>query len=134
MSTDSTKKEPKETKESDLWRIPKILSIEVLDAHFRSPMPYFIKSQQVDIGEAIEFLVRTSEDFPVRALSPALFVGDFVVMDVSRVSENLYRFFVPEPDIKQLKLGAPISIGWAGVKAKRVRTKFRFRVGREESR
>ena len=134
MSADSTKKEPKEYKEADLWRIPNILNIEVVHVHYSTPVPYFVKSQQIEMREAIEFLIKTSEDFPIRALSPALFVGDFAVIDVNYIGDNFYQFIVPAPDIKELKPGAPISIGWAGVIAKKIRTKFRFRVSREESR
>lgn len=136
MSADSSEREPRERKkDDDLWRMPNIESIETVHAHYDTPVPYFVRSNQIEIGEAIEFLVKTSEDFPIRALSPALFVGDFAVMDVSRIGENLYRFIVPAPDINKLKPGAPVSIGWAGVeKAKRIRTNIRFQISHEENR
>ena len=134
MSADSGKIEKKEKGEETLWRMPMILGIEVIRVRYSHPVPYFIKSKQIEIVEGIEFLVKTSEDFPIRALSPALFVGNFPVLDVSRIAENLYRFFVPAPEIDRLETSAPISIGWAGLSEKKVTTKFRFLVQREERR
>jgi hypothetical protein len=135
MSADSGKREEKEKREEeDIWRMPMILGIEVIHVHYSHPIPYFIKSKQIEIIEGIEFLVKTSEDFPIRALSPALFVGDFPVMDVNRIGENLYRFFVPAPEIDRLETSAPMSIGWAGLSGGKVTTEYRFQVQREESR
>jgi hypothetical protein len=133
MSADSGISEPSE-KEEDLWRMPQILTVEVIRVHYRKPIEYFMKSKPVHIQEAMEFLVKTSEEFPIRALSPALFVEDFPVTEVSHVGENLYRFVAPAPELERLKTGAAISIGWAGVRGKKMTTNFRFQIQREDNR
>jgi|SRR6266480_5378462 len=134
MSTDSAARETRE-KAEDLWKIPNILSVEVEHVHYSIPVQFFIKSRAVEIQEAIEFLVKTSEDFPIRALSPALFVGDFPVTEFSRVDKNIYRFVVPAPELEKLKPGASISMGWAGVKlAKKMTTNFQLQNQHEVNR
>lgn len=133
MNADAASKEQK-SKDVDLWRIPNILSVEAVHVRHRKPVLFYIKSKPAESRETIEFLVKTSEDFPDRALSPALFVGDYAVTEVSRVEKNVYRFVVPEPEIGRLKRNAIISIGWAGTRAKPVRTKFRVQIQREEAR
>lgn len=63
MSTDSGNREPGK-KEEDLWRIPQILAVEVIRVRYGKPIEYFMKSKPVQIQEAMEFLVKTSEEFP----------------------------------------------------------------------
>src|ERR671931_2524678 len=133
MTTDSGSPEPME-KGQDLWSLPTIISLEIVHVRYKKPIEYFIKSKLVQIGAATEFLVKTSQDFPIRALSPALFVGDVPVTEGTRLDKNLYRFVVPGPDSERLKAGTPISIGWAGVKAKKMTTNFQFQIQREENR
>jgi hypothetical protein len=58
----------------------------------------------------VEFMVRTDGPIPVRALGPALFVGDVAVTECERVEDTLYRFLAF--DIDQLRQGAPIAWGW----------------------
>ena len=127
MSADSGSKEERE-KGENLWKLPRILSVKIIHVYYKTPVPYFMKSRPMEMQEAVEFLVKTSEDFPIRALSPALFVGDFPVTEGGRVNENLYQFVTPAPEIESLETGAPISIGWAGVKAKKIRTNFQYQV------
>src|SRR5437879_3006763 len=133
MNGDSASKEQK-SKNVDLWRIPNVLSVEAVHVRHRKPVLFYIKSKPAESRETIEFLVKTSEDFPDRALSPALFVGDYAVTEVNREEKNTYRFVVPVPEMGRLKRNAPISFGWAGTRAKPVRTKYRFQIQREETR
>jgi hypothetical protein len=132
MNSDSANKEHKR-KDVDLWRIPAIVSIEAVHVRHREPMRFYVQSKPVESHETIEFIVRTTEEFPVRALSPALFVGDHAITEMSRLGENIYRFVAPETEIPRLKQNAVISLGWAGTRAKPTRTKYRFRIGREET-
>jgi hypothetical protein len=133
MNSDSANKEHKR-KDVDLWRIPAIVSIEAVHVRHREPMRFYVQSKPVESRETIEFIVRTTEEFPVRALSPALFVGDHAITEMSRLGENTYSFVAPETEIPRLKQNAAISLGWAGTRAKPTRTKYRFRIGREETR
>lgn len=133
MNSDSANKEHKR-KDVDLWRTPAIASIEAVHVHHREPMRFYVQSRPVESRETIEFIVRTTEEFPVRALSPSLFVGDHAITEMSRLGENIYSFVVPETEIPRLKQNAVISLGWAGTRAKPTRTKYRFLIGREETR
>jgi len=70
--------------------------------------------------------VRTVEEFPVRALSPALFIDDVVVNEYSTVDKHLYRFVSYET--QRLRPGTPISLGWYGADTKKkTKTKFQTR-------
>jgi hypothetical protein len=133
MSADSSSKESLENG-NDLWKMPEVLSMKIIQVHHKNPVQYFIKSKLVDVHEEIEFLVNTSEDFPIRALSPALFIGDFSVTEFSRVSKNIYRFVTPSMNVERLKKGSPISIGWLGVKSKKIKTNFQFEIHDEQNR
>ena len=132
MTSDSANKEQKR-KHIDLWRIPAIVSIEAVHVRYREPVRFYVQSKPVESRETIEFTVRTTEEFPVRALSPALFIGDHAITEMNRLGENMYSFVAPEREIPRLKQNAVISLGWAGTRAKPTRTKYRFRIGREET-
>ena len=67
----------------DPWYLPEIVSIEAVRVHFRKPVPHAVGLKRTETREAVELRVRTVEEFPVRALSPALFIGDVVVNEYS---------------------------------------------------
>jgi hypothetical protein len=117
----------------DQWHLPEILSVEAVRVHFRKPVPHADGPKRTESREAIELRVRTSAPFPVRALSPALFIGDVVVNEYSPLEKNLYLFISYEPG--RLKRGVPILLGWYGMSGvKKSKTKFKFEVLREETR
>jgi hypothetical protein len=86
-----------------------------------------------DANEAIEFQVTTSADFPIRALAPALFVGDIAVTEGKRVGERQYRFVsYGQPRFEE---NAPIAVGWVGSGVPvRKPSKFTFHLEGEEKR
>src|SRR2546423_7884451 len=132
MNNDTNNKRPQEIE--DFWRLPEIVSMEVVHVRHRTPAKVYVGPKWAESNETVEFLVRTSEDFPIRALSPALFIGSHAVTEGNRVANNFYRFIVPATEIPKLQQDATISGGWAGVDAKPVATQHRFRIHREESR
>ena len=134
MSADSGSREIVEGEREDLWSMPTILDIEIIHVYYNNPVPYFFKYKINEMQEAVEMVVRTSKKFPVRALSPALYVGDFPVTEYGYESENLYRFVIPGPDIEKLKIGESIPIGWLGEKTKKMMTNFHFRIQKDEER
>jgi hypothetical protein len=75
------------------------------------------------VSEAVEFKVWISEAFPIRALGPALWIGNEAL--TSSDAEGLtYPFFAFEPD--KLKPNATISLGWSSPSEGRKETAHRF--------
>jgi hypothetical protein len=117
----------------DLRRLPEIESLKVVRVRFRKPVPYAEGASRKEADEAIEFQVTTSADFPIRALAPALFVGDTVVTESKRVAERKYVFV--SYGKREYKENAPISVGWfPSATPERKPTKFIFQVKGEETR
>ena len=107
----------------DLSKLPDVISLEIRRRHFDQPRRVTKKGVDRFVREAVEFEVRISEAFPVRALGPALWIGDEAL--TSADTEGLtYHFFAFEPD--KLKPEAPISIGWSSPSAGRKKTRYRF--------
>jgi hypothetical protein len=126
MTSDSSHKQgPKEGK--DLWTLPKVVSLKVAHRQHRKPVLRFLQSKTLQVSEEVEFLVKTAGDFPIRALSPALYVGDVPITEMDRVKKNVYRFVAFGPSLGQLEAKAPISLGWAGV-SRQIKTKYRFAI------
>ena len=76
-------------------------------------------------------MVRTESQFPICALSPALFVGDIQVADYEVAGANLYRFYAFEP--KDLKEDVPIALGWPDSPEERIAIEHRFKIrGKEQ--
>src|SRR5436853_479820 len=95
----------------NLSKLPDVVGLEIRWRRFDQPRRVTKKGIDRMVSEAVEFEVRISEAFPIRALGPALWVGDEAL--TSADSEGLtYHFFAFEPD--RLKPDAPISL--AGVR------------------
>jgi hypothetical protein len=129
MTSDSDSRLPKPP-DRDLWKLPNIASVRIERVRYRTPRQHVVRGRVVECGEGIEILVETEGAIPVRALSAALHVGAAELSENEQVAEGRYRFFVLEEE--QLREGAPISLGWVGVRAKRGRTKFRYSAPRTE--
>jgi hypothetical protein len=114
----------------NLWSLPKVLSIKAVRVRYKKPKVYSVGRKTREAPEAVELLVQTSGPLPVRALSPALFVGDLVLTDYEPAGDNLYRFYAFAP--ADLKQGAPISFGWPQFPDRLVKTAFRYKVTGEE--
>ena len=117
----------------DIWRLPEIESIKVVRVHYRQPVQYAEGASRKEVSEAIEFQVTTSDDFPIRALAPALFVGDTAVTESKHVGDRKYLFV--SYGRREFKDDAPISVGWFGAGAsERKLSKFTFRLEGDETR
>jgi hypothetical protein len=107
------------------WNLPEIVDIKVRVVPFRPREYKYFRSALADYKEAVEFLVRLNGPIPMRALGPALFVGDVQVSEAEAVDEYLYRFLAF--DSKRFKRGAAIAWGWNNAtKPERQPTNFRF--------
>jgi hypothetical protein len=110
---------------SDLWRLPRIVKLRIERVRYTRPRRHVQAGRIVEIPEGVEIFVETAAEVPIRALSPALYIGTTEVAENERVGERQYRFFVL--DESSLGDGSPIALGWAGVPGRRVRTSFRYR-------
>jgi hypothetical protein len=122
MTTDADGKDPG-PRPVDLWRLPRILAVEVARVRYRPPRPHVVAGRSVAMREAVEVTVRTAAPFPVRALAPVLYVGDVALTESETIDEKLTRFFAFEP--RKLRRGAPIALGWVNAPG-REPTRFRF--------
>jgi hypothetical protein len=109
----------------NLSKLPDVVSLEIRRRHFDQPRRVTRKGVDHFVSEAVEFEVRISEAFPVRALGPALWVGNEAL--TSADAEGLtYHFFAFEPD--KLKPNALISLGWSSPSEGRKETGYRFTI------
>ena len=107
----------------NLSKLPDVVSLEIRRRHFDQPRRVTRKGVDRFVSDAIEFEVRISEPFPIRALGPALWVGDEPL--TSAESDGLtYHFFAFEPE--KLRPDAPISIGWSSPSEAHKETPYRF--------
>ena len=107
----------------NLSKLPEVVSLEIRRRHFDKPRRVTRKGVDRFVSDAIEFEVRISEAFPIRALGPALWVGDEPLTSAD-VDGLTYHFFAFEPD--KLKPNTHISLGWSSPSEGRKETKYRF--------
>lgn len=114
------------------WKLPAILDIRIARVPFKAREYRHFKSVYAEYDEAVEFLVRTDGPFPIRALSPVLYVGDEAIVEGEPVEKGTYRFLAFELD--RLEPGAPITLGWPGQPPEvRKETDFRYELGKPSS-
>lgn len=107
------------------WKLPAVLDIRIARIPFKAREYRHFKSVYAKYDEAVEFLVRTDGPFPIRALSPVLYVGDEAIVEGEPAEKGAYRFLAFELD--RLEPGAPITLGWPGQPAiARKETGFRY--------
>ena len=94
----------------DLWTLPPVEGIGIERVRYRTPRRRVLRGRAEEVAEAVEIVVRTAGPIPVRALSPALFVGGVQVTENVQEDETTYRFFADE----ELPAGEPIVLGWVG--------------------
>jgi hypothetical protein len=105
--------------------LPDVVDIAIRRVPFTARRYKHFRSALARHKEAVEFMVRLSGPVPIRALGPALFVGDVSVSEAEAVEDKLYRFLAF--DIARLKAGAPITFGWNNAsESQRKDTGFRF--------
>ena len=108
----------------DLWALPEIESLKIERVRYRHARKHVVEGEVVESVEGIEIVVQTQGAIPIRALSPALHVGDAELAENEQVDGTTYRFFVL--DEKALRVGAPITLGWVGHPAPKTKTRYRF--------
>lgn len=123
MVSDSESRLP-EPPRRDLWTLPDLTDVKIERVRYRTPRRHVVNGEPVEFREGVEIQVQTKGEIPIRALSAALRVGAAEVVENEQVADDTYRFFVL--DEKPLREGAPISLSWVGVRAKRRATKFRY--------
>ena len=107
----------------NLSRLPDVLSLEIRRRHFDPPRRVTRKGVDHFVSDAVEFEVTISEAFPIRALGPALWVGNEAL--TSAEADGLtYHFFAFEPE--KLKPHAQISLGWSSANERLKETPYRF--------
>ncbi len=111
----------------NLWRLPRLAALAARRVHLDEPRTYYVGTERRETREIVELLATTSEPLPVRAITPALVVGDTVVPDYEPEGANRYRFVAFEPD--QLREGAAVRWGWPGNPERLTETSFRFSTG-----
>ncbi|MFA5924545.1 MAG: hypothetical protein WC856_25205 [Methylococcaceae bacterium] len=107
----------------NLFALPKILNIEVTRVRFREPRPYYVGQERIESSTGVELLIRTDGPIPIRALSPALYIGKAAIDAYEEIGTNVYRFIAYRVD--ELKEGAPISFGWLN-SAQTFKTEFHY--------
>jgi hypothetical protein len=108
------------------WSLPEVVGVQAARVRYSEPKIRFVGRKMTEWREAVELLVRTAGEFPVRAISPALFIGDQMISDYEPAGINQYRFFAF--DLEKLKEGAPIYIGWPQFPATKRNTRFSFKI------
>ena len=106
----------------DLQRLPDILEVHIRWRRFDRPRRVTVSGKDTFHEEAMEFELRLSEPFQVRALGPVLWVGDEPLTIADEVSTSVYRFYSFAPD--KLRANAPIALAWNSAGAERKATKY----------
>src|SRR6266536_3048233 len=78
----------------NLWALPKITRISIERRQHRPARKHAVTGKIVERTEGIEIVVQTDGAIPVRALSPALYVGSVEIAENEQVDATTYRFFV----------------------------------------
>jgi hypothetical protein len=129
MTTDAGPPEPPEPS-PNLWRLPDAISVRAVRVRYEEPRTYAVGARLAQAHEAVEILLETSEPFPDRALSPALYVDDVELTESQQVGHSLYRFYAY--DFEDLKESGVVSIGWMGQPQLRKRTELRYEISGTE--
>jgi hypothetical protein len=117
---------PQKPRPRDLWALPKIRGISIERKRYLPPRKHAVAGELVEFGEGVEIVVQTESEIPIRALSPALYVGSIEIAENEQVDATTYRFFVL--DEHALREGAPIVLGWVGQPPPKKRSAFRYGV------
>jgi len=95
---------------ADLWHLPQIMGVAFVYVQYAQPQFDYVAGQRLDYQAAVEILVATDGQLPLRAWSPVLFVGSTAISKFKAHSETLYRFIAY--DYSRLQSGDVISFGW----------------------
>jgi len=112
------------------FALPRVVDIRIQATEFEPPRLSNFDSALSRTGDAVELVVTTDGPIPIRALGPALFIGETPVTEVTEVETNTYRFVATTRE--GLRDGAPISLGWTGQRSAEAKdTEFRFELRSE---
>lgn len=114
----------------DLWRLPEVLNIRTLRRHLPERRRITSRGEDRWIEEAIEIEIEVSEPFEIRALGPALWVGDEPLTVAEETRPRTYRFLVTRPEL--IQEGAPIELAWNTPRARRVPTNYHYSLPPED--
>ena len=115
-----------DTPRADL-SMPKMLDVQVRETTFEPrPLRNFASSLTRG-GDAVEFIVKTDAPIPIRALGPALYVGETPVTEVTQIGPNTYRFVAPTR--QTLQRDAAIRLSWIGQTPTAEQSAFRYQLG-----
>ncbi|MDQ3775003.1 MAG: hypothetical protein M3461_11890 [Pseudomonadota bacterium] len=106
--------------------LPEIVGVEAVRRGYERPRVYYADRQRREAREAVEIMVRTSEELPIADVSPVLFVGEVPLISYEGAGPHLYRFFAFE--FEKLRVGDAISLGWPDSPGQKVRSNFRYQV------
>jgi hypothetical protein len=113
--------------QSNTWQLPEIVNVEAKRVRYDPPKQFWVNRAVLEVRDGLELLIQLTHSLPVRALSPALYVGNTPIADYELAGPNLYRFFVIDPG--SLEPGAAISLGWPQLPdMKRNLSNFRFQI------
>ena len=112
MGTDSDITEADRPERRDLWTLPGLKDVRSVRVRYRRPRRVLVDGVAVDRAEGVELQVQTDGEIPIRALSPAIFVGDTEIADNVTVDTTSHRFLVQ--DEQALSAGDEIRLGWVG--------------------
>ncbi|HSF49530.1 MAG TPA: hypothetical protein VLA74_02115 [Nitrososphaeraceae archaeon] len=108
------------------FQLPSIKDIQIKLIPYKPPKHRYFESSFSKYTQAIEFTVLTDNPIPIRALSPALYVGKIPATEGESLSENKYRFLAFE--INKLQDNEPIYFAWQGdPEALRIKTRFTYK-------
>src|SRR5207249_4515145 len=107
--------------------LPDILSVEAARVRYKQAKQYYVGRDKRSTSEAVEIVVRTSDELPIANVSPALFVGEIPLPEYTRVGRNLYKFYAFE--FQKLEEGTAIALGWPQLPSRKIKTNFRYRLG-----
>lgn len=125
MSNDSGERMPDASHPDFL--MPKMLDVQIRRTSFEPRPLRNFTSALASSNDAVEFIVKTNGPIPIRALGPALYVGEIAVTEVSELGPNVYSFIAPTGE--DMKQNAKIFLSWTGQPtAGRERADFRYRI------
>jgi hypothetical protein len=123
MSTDSQNLDESAPR-VDPRSLPAVNGLLATRVQYESPRITYIDRERKKFSEAVEIDVEVDRACTMSAVSPALYIGEYVVTDYERISGTKLRYFLYEfADVAE---GTPIAIGWADSPRGRKETGFEF--------
>src|SRR5262245_22803999 len=113
------------------WDMPEITDVKIGRANFRPRKARNFDTPLDAVNNAVEIVVTLDAPLPIRAMGPALYVGDAALTESEAVGADGTQIRFWATDHAALADQAPISLGWTGrradEKAADRRAKFVFR-------